>query len=165
MMHIDQRKEQFSKAYVHAVAAVAGYATYELSVDDDSIDFAIAARGSEHTTRRPRLEMQLKCTHSDVRGADHLSYPLKIKNYDDLRADVIVPRILVVVMVPEDVNLWLQHSEEKLCLKHCAYWVSLLGEPPTSNTDTVTVHLPRANQFNASALQSMMESINRGDTL
>ncbi len=39
-MDIDQRKEQFSHAYVKAVAAVAGFAWYKPSVDDDSIDLA-----------------------------------------------------------------------------------------------------------------------------
>ena len=57
MMHLDQQKEQFSKAFVHAVATIAGYGTYQPAVDDDSIDLGIAARGGLHTTRRPRLEL------------------------------------------------------------------------------------------------------------
>ena len=38
IMDINQRKEQFSRAYVLAVASAAGYAWYQPSVDDDSID-------------------------------------------------------------------------------------------------------------------------------
>jgi hypothetical protein len=45
-MHINQRKEQFSRAYIHAVASVAGYALYEPYADDDSIDCGLAARGA-----------------------------------------------------------------------------------------------------------------------
>lgn len=41
-MEISQRKEQFSRAYVLAVAAAAGYAWYQPSVDDDSIDLGLA---------------------------------------------------------------------------------------------------------------------------
>ena len=39
-----------------------------------------------------------------------------IKNYDDLRADVIAPRLLVVVCVPEDCEDWTRQTEEHLCL-------------------------------------------------
>jgi hypothetical protein len=39
---LNAQKEQFSRAYVFAVAAVAGYATYTPSVDDDSFDLWIA---------------------------------------------------------------------------------------------------------------------------
>ena len=60
-MDLNQQKEQFSRAYVQAVAAAAGFATYIPDVDDDSIDMGIAAGGKE-SRRRPRLELQLKCT-------------------------------------------------------------------------------------------------------
>ncbi len=58
---LNQMKEQFSHAYVKAVAAVAGFAWYKPSVDDDSIDLGLAQRGGGGTTRSPRLEIQLKC--------------------------------------------------------------------------------------------------------
>jgi len=44
-MTLDGRKEAFSRAYVEAVAAVAGYGAYRPTVDDDSVDLDIAARG------------------------------------------------------------------------------------------------------------------------
>lgn len=164
-MHIDQQKQQFSFAFVHAVATVAGYSLYDIRVDDDSIDCGIAARGGENTTRKPRLEAQLKCTSRDLLGEETLNFPLKTKNYDDLRADSIVPRILVVVTVPEDVNLWLDQTEDQLTIKHCAYWVSLAGRPESGNIATVTINIPRTAQFTVRELQSMMARINQGATL
>ena len=109
-------------------------------VDDDSIDMGIIG---EIPGRRPRLELQLKCTARRI--ADVMRFPLKRKNYDDLRCDCWVPRILVVVAVPERSEDWLAETENQLVM-HCrAYWASLAGQPETTEEDAVTVELP-ANQ-------------------
>jgi hypothetical protein len=49
--------------------------------------------------------------------------------------------------MPEDEALWLDQSPEELTLRHCAYWLSLKGYPPTPNTTTVRVSIPLANVF------------------
>ena len=43
-MDIAAMKEQFSKAYVRAVAAVAGFSGYEPEVDDDSVDWETSGK-------------------------------------------------------------------------------------------------------------------------
>ena len=63
---LNLQKEQFSRAYVPAIAAAAAFAAEEPLVDDDSVDMEICARGGEGTTKSPRLEVQVKCTSSDV---------------------------------------------------------------------------------------------------
>ena len=45
-MHPDMQKEQFSQAYVQAVAACAGFGWSKPSVDDDSIDLCLHATGA-----------------------------------------------------------------------------------------------------------------------
>ncbi len=88
---------------------------------------------------------------------------MRLKNYEDLRrTNVLVPRVLVVVVVPEDVQEWLDQSEERLALRRCGYWVSLRGSPDTDNTTSVTVDVPRAQVFSADALRSMMTTIGTG---
>jgi hypothetical protein len=76
--------------------------------------------------------------------------------------DFAIPRILVVLVLPEHRKDWLQQSEEELCIRYCAYWVSLRGLPETPNTTTVTISLPRTNQFTVAALQSIMQRIGQG---
>lgn len=44
-MDINQQKEQFSNTYLQAITTVAGYSLYKPSVDDDSVDWGIAAKG------------------------------------------------------------------------------------------------------------------------
>lgn len=162
-MDINQQKEQFSNAYLQAITSVAGYSLYKPAVDDDSVDWGIAATGIMGRIRAPRLELQLKSTSRDVKNDNAIRYPLKLKNYNDLRmADFAVPRILIVVLIPDNLEEWVQQSEEELCMRYCGYWLSLRGLPSVQNTSTVTVTLPRNNQFTVAALQSIMQGIGQG---
>jgi hypothetical protein len=73
--------------------------------------------------------------------------------------------LLVVVLVPDSKEDWLQQSETELCLKRCAYWVSIRGQPQTENQTTVTVYLPRQNIFSVEALIALMQRIANGETI
>jgi uncharacterized protein DUF4365 len=162
-MDLNAQKEQFSNAYVRAVAAAAGYNVYKPEVDDDSVDWAICERGSRGSIRSPRFELQLKCSSRDILNEHHVSFPLKTKNYDDLRHDDYqVPRILVVVLVPDQVAEWIDQCEESLELYHCGYWLSLRGMTESSNVNTVTVHLPRTQIFSAADVRNIMHRISNG---
>ena len=163
-MDISQKKEQFSIAYVKAVASVADYSTFKHNVDDDSIDIGFAQRGGNGTIRSPRLEAQLKCTARNIIDDEKISYPLEIKNYNDLRVgDTLVPRILIVVLVPDSEDEWLQQSEEELVMHKCGYWISLRDKPATENENTITVHLPRTQIFDVEALNKIMDRISQGE--
>ena len=73
-MHETQQKEQFSKAYIRAIAAVGGLRVSEPEVDDDSIDMTLAARGGSGGVRSPKLDLQLKCTASGPVTSSHLDF-------------------------------------------------------------------------------------------
>lgn len=165
MMDLNMQKEPFSRAYVQAVAACCGFAWSEPSVDDDSVDMTLHQTGGEGSIRSPRLELQLKCKAATMPTNDPFSFSLKIKNYDDLRdPNVLVPRILVVVLVPDELEEWLSHSEGELAVRRCGYWVSLRGLPPSENQSSQTVPIPRAQQFTVDGLRGMMERIGQGDS-
>ena len=161
-MDINQQKEQFSNAYIQAVASVAGYSLYRPDVDDDSVDLGIAARGGTGPILSPRLELQLKCTSREILDSASVKYPLNLKNYNDLRINTLVPRILVVVLVPDNLNEWLQQSEQELCIRYCGYWVSLRGQTATRNTTAVTVELPRSDRFTVEAIRGIIGRISLG---
>jgi hypothetical protein len=160
---LNQRKEQFSNAYVRAVASVAGFTLAKPEVDDDSIDLIISQRGGGGTIRSPRVDVQMKCTGRNIMNNGALHFPLKIKNYEDLRvSDVLVPRILVVLSVPDNLSDWIEHSENEMLIRHCAYWVSLRGSEPTANDTNITVLIPQANLFNPATLSGIMARIGGG---
>ena len=160
----EMQKEQFSRAYVQAVAACAGFAWSVPSVDDDSEDMILSQTGGSGTIRSPKLALQLKCTAAPTPAEDPFAFVIKkIKNYNDLRDDSVpVPRILVVVLVPDDLGDWLHHSEAELALRRCGYWLSLRGMPPTTNTANITVRIPRAQTLTVQSLEAMMQRIGLG---
>jgi hypothetical protein len=158
LMHPDMQKEQFSRAYVQAVAACAGFAWSVPSVDDDSVDMVLHKSGGGGTVRSPKMELQIKCAAAESPVSDTFSFSIKRKNYDDLRdPTVMVPRILVVVLVPENIADWLRHTEAELALRRCGYWVSLRGQPASANATGQTVQIPRRQRFTVESLREIME--------
>ncbi|MXY45416.1 MAG: DUF4365 domain-containing protein [Chloroflexi bacterium] len=156
-----QQMEQFSLAYIKAVAADAGYQVTRPAVDTDSVDGVLMADAG----RRPRIDFQAKSTSQDVLGENELRFTLPIKNYEDLRADTLTPRILIVLLMPQQFDEWTSQSHDELCLRRCAYWLCLQGQQATRNISSVTVELPTANMFNAAQLQELMQKTERGESL
>ena len=161
-MHGTKQMEEFSRAYVRAIAAQAGCNPYNFDIDDDSIDLGIGINNSKRT----RLEIQLKCTGKPVDiHQETFFFDLSLKNYNDLRVESIVPRLLVVVCVPEDSNAWTTQTEQELCLRHCGYWCSLMDMPDVENKVKIRVQIPRANIFSVEFLQDAMRRIAAGERL
>ncbi len=163
MMSFTQRMSRLSLAYIEAVAAVAGYQVLEPKVDEDSIDGVLMGREG----RRPRLEFQAKATGGEPlpEGVTEFGFDLPVKNYNDLRLDVMVPRILIVVRVPEIETDWISHSEAELAVRRCGYWHSLAGMPETDNQTSRRVRIQRSRVFEPSALRDLMERVGRRETL
>lgn len=163
-MHIDQQKEQFSRAYIKAVAAAAGFAWSQPSTDDESVDLSLSQAGGNGIRRSPRLDLQLKCTEKQPKSDEQFPFSIKMKNYDDLReTNLMVPRILVVVYVPKRREDWLHWTEKELTLRRCAYWVNLHGLPPSDNKSSQTVQIYKKQVFTVKQLSEMMERIGKGE--
>lgn len=155
--------EQFSRAYVAAVAAGAACGITRPDPDDDSVDLILTRKTIHGIRRSPRLDLQIKATAADCIGAQEVKFPLKIKNYEELRAiNFLVPRILVVVVMPADIVDWFDHDETRLALKKCGYWVSLYGASSTSNTTSITIPLPRHQVFGVQALDQIFIRLSNG---
>jgi hypothetical protein len=164
-LDINRQKEQLSVAYVHAVASAAGCSVKDVKVDDDSVDLSVVSRMEGKKLHAPELNIQLKATSQDFMDESELTYPLKLKNYDDLRKKTLVPRILVVMVLPDEPAKWLKQAEFKTHLYRCCYWVSLLGQQATTNTTSVSVKIPRKNILTPDAISSMMSVIADGGDL
>lgn len=148
-----------SIAYVQAIAARAGYSCGEPpGPDRDSVDIQIAASGA----MRPKLDLQLKASTRLEGSEPEFRYPIKSKNYNDLRVDTQTPRLLVVLDLPAEREQWLQVTTAELIIRRAAYWRSLRGEPETSNSSSVTIFIPKANIFDVEALTRLMDESRRG---
>lgn len=164
-------ESELSYAYLHAVAAKAGFACEVAGRHSDSngIDATLTAWGpfvGGGFLQEVDLKIQLKATVATP--ADHgdtLSYFFKgRKQYDDLRSqEVATPRLLVVLFLPAAQDQWLCCSAEQLMLRRCAYWVSLRGAPALATDTGGTVQLPKAQAFTDQALTRLVTRLSQRD--
>jgi hypothetical protein len=168
MLTDNQVKEQLSIAYVNAVSAACNFGCEFTRIDFDSIDATITCNGNlahDSTIRSPEIKLQLKATEALLLNANS-EYPfvLKKKNYDDLRAHTLAPRLLVVLILPDIRANWLSHSANDLIIRNCAYWVNLHGmaDVPAASP---TVYLPGVNIFSPSTLKDLMVKVSREQAL
>jgi hypothetical protein len=161
-------KEELSYAYVHAIASRAELACQVVRKDRDSIDLHIRARGRLHpesTVMSPELAVQLKASVIDPLPDGAFDFRLTRKNYDDLRLRSMVPRILVLFVMPRDPATWVAMSEEELVLRRCAYWRSLCGLPDSQNEKYQEVRIDRKNVFSGEALHHLLMKASREEEI
>jgi hypothetical protein len=164
----NQRQEALSRAYVQAIAAQAGMG-HTPRMNDYGIDLSIheiARRGKRYCETGMVLDTQVKSATRAARGAAAIRYDLEAKAYEDLRdADVPNPRILILVVFPDDSAEWLLQSEEELILRGCGYWMSLEGRPRTSRSRSVRIQIPRANVFSVPGVRGILDRLRTGGQL
>src|SRR5262245_57982016 len=162
MMPRNQRQEALCRTYVRAVAAQAGLIGCQPE-PDFGIDLCLRSIALVNNRRRDsgvQIDLQLKSTaRAAIKGAEVL-YDLEVEAYNDLRAENCpCPRILVVFVMPEDETQWLEQSAEQLVLRHCAYWLSLRGLPPTPAVSTIRLGLPLGNVFSVEGVTRLMQDV------
>ncbi len=148
-------QEQLSLSYVQAVTYRAGWNLSVPRVDHRGIDGTLEAP----VKGMSKVDFQLKSTTVFETQGEYLVYDLRVENYNQLVAQDDVPRILILFVMPNDPDEWLSCSAEELCLRHCAYWVSLMGETRSTNASTHRVHVPLANLFHPDTLQTMFDHV------
>lgn len=158
-------QSQLSLAYVTAVASAAGFAVQEAArlFDQDGIDVTLLRRGPGGTVRSPKLDVQVKSMGRENPTTDPWSFKLPLKTYEELRAETYqVPRILVVVIVPENPTEWLTHTPDELVLRRCAWWTSLRGAAATTNETSIVVPIPLSQRLDVGALAAIMDRVAQG---
>ena len=161
----EQRQEELSRAYLHAVAAKCGFALGSWTQDQSCIDVTVGVVGvlGGGTLADPKLDVQLKCTaNQSLIKEDHVALQVKRQHYDRLIARASVPKVLVVLVLPEQEGEWVVHSHEQLLLRRCAYYLVTTGLPGITTESTV-VHVPLVNVLSPDAMTAMLERLSRGE--
>lgn len=163
MLTENQVKAELSVSYIHAVAAICHYSCEHTRVDSDSIDVTIKSNGFITTgsiIRSPEIQIQLKASENlSLDASSRYIFDLPVKNYEDLRANTLTPRLLVALNLPNVKANWLTHSVNDLIIRNCAFWLNLKGLPQTSNTTAVRVFIPQANIFSPASLVDLMTKV------
>ncbi len=160
----EQQKEEISKAYLHAVAAICGYSVGTWTQDHGGIDATVGAAstvGSGHLAR-PKVDLQLKASaRTDLEHDDYVSWQLELAHYDSLRAAASIPHILVVLLLPQDIGQAVEHTVQQLMIRRCAYWVKMTGMEAAAG-DSKTVRIPKRNVFAPDALREILTKVSQG---
>lgn len=160
----NHRQEALCRAYVQAVAALAGVGT-SVPVPDYGVDLSlrnIEQRGGRHLDTRLQLDLQLRSTTRANVSDTHVSYDLDVQTYDFLRELSQVRCVLVVLVLPDDETLWLSQSVEELIVRHCAYWHSLRGVNPTTAVSSVRITIPRSQVFSVDTVRAILNRLGQG---
>src|SRR5262249_34910059 len=101
---------------------------------------------------------QLKSIAREPLTAEEVSFTIRLnrKNYDDLRHRAMVPRLLVILLLPRDHRQWIEQDEERMLSRYAAYYVSLFGGAEASQRSKVPVTIPRKNLLSVGNLRRLM---------
>jgi hypothetical protein len=163
---------ELSYAYLHAVASRAGIICERSGThtDDAGVDAVLRVKGplaDDSLLTSFTVDVELKATIAQPVGQEgRYAFPLKMKNYDELRSvATIAPHLLVVLFLPGNPAEWLTHSQECLVARRCAYWLSLRGAPASENEISQTVYIPTANDLSVEALRGLMTRFSRREMI
>jgi hypothetical protein len=165
-----QIESELSYAYLHAVASRAGFECSVTGRHSDGAGVDAVLRVKERFAPDSRLthftiDVQLKATIAEpLLRHERYSYPLEVEHYDKLRDEGCGnPLILAVLFLPRNPEEWLAHSEDRLVARRCAYWVSLRGAPPSANSISQTVYIPKENCLSVEGLRTLAARISLGE--
>ena len=164
MLSENDIKEELNYAYVHAVAAHAGFSCDRPTKDRDSVDVTIRAKGKldeSSVLKSPSLDLQLKASCEPELEDGALLFDLKMKNYEELRQNALVPRLLVVMALPAEKEEWLSFTPEQLIARRCCYWHSLIEEPEVTNKTSRRVKISTEQVFSPEQLHSLLIKASR----
>jgi hypothetical protein len=166
----NNRKAELSYAYLHAVAAAAGFGcmSADRHMDGAGVDAQINIKEQLDVNSRLTnfsLHIQLKATSQQLPVLPSgISFSLEVAQYHKLRrTDIHIPVFMVLLSLPDDDNDWLEVTADNLVARRCARWVSLRGAADTTNQEKISVHVPEINILTPKALRDLARGFSCGE--
>lgn len=152
--------------YLHSVVAAAG-CNLGAPFPDRGIDWTVNHESTQHALDpEASIKISLKSTSTVAPNPSGIHFSFRVENDHLLKLEaspVLIPRILVVMLVPTSWDDWIDVGTDNLTINHCCYWVNLAGEQHTlAASGKTTVHIPTANVFDAAALCGIMQRVGSG---
>jgi len=157
-MTTEQIKEQLSNRFIGALASNSGFA-----LDKGELDFGVdytakktyaytqPGTGKTRLTIDPKtIDIQLKATTENTIIDDgvNIKYDLEVKNYNDMvhRLTGITPLILILYVLPDYRNHWIELTATELRIRRLAYWFRpVAGSTLSPNAGTIRITIPKTN--------------------
>lgn len=167
-MTLEQIKEQLSNRFVGILATNKGFAIDKGEIDL-GIDFTlkksyqyVSGNGQNRWNFDSRyIDLQLKATtdNSIVDNVNSIKYDLEAKSYNDLverQSNGTAPLILILVVLPNDQNQWVNIDTTELRLRKHAYWFAPpIGATQTSNGSTIRIEIPKINMLDIDCFNNL----------
>jgi hypothetical protein len=158
MMTQNDIEEALSRAYVFAVASRAGI-DIAGTFKDYGVDgtFRRIAVLPDNTRVKHRLSSRLSTEGFDQlhRWRDKRVLPNEGCAYNKLvwrRNNGGIPIVLILMVLPNDPEHWMAHSEDELLLRQCCYW-HLVGETETDSA-TIPHRYPSCSSSHSHGIES-----------
>lgn len=167
------KMEDMSVAYLRALCAANGYTLKGEEHDNDGVDITVKCKGrpSEDCVKvSPTLDVQLKSSSSPnlitLNEDGSITYKLEVKNYNTLiDSNRITPIILIVLLMNEDEDNWIEQTLDYLKLTKCAYWISLKGREYSDNAGRKTIVIPSDHVLTKECLRELMIKVAKEEEL
>lgn len=159
-------EEDLSRAYVFAVSARAGMNVSFSQSHDYTIDghiHEVCRSHGRYVESGIALDFQLKASKRCVDDGNFIKYDFDADTYNYLRTRTdqkhTTPVVLLLLVLPQDENEWLNVSQEALILKKACYWAKITGNF-TQNSSTTRIEIPKSQLFDVSAVTEIFANIN-----
>ncbi len=168
MLYDNSIKEAISIRFIELIAAYNGYKT-SCFYPDNGTDLSIIEVGVRNESGNNRyydtgreLKLQLKSTTMNSIREDNrfIYYDLEIKTYNDLieRKNNAYPLILILFVLPNEKEKWINISDEELITRKCAYWFYPgIDDVSTSNKSKKRINIPQNNRITFDTFNQIFE--------
>ncbi|WP_181970584.1 DUF4365 domain-containing protein [Kitasatospora xanthocidica] len=152
----------FAEGLVWALACAAGLNPGKRVLDVDGVDIQICFPGKAGTKRYPLIEAQIKSCSNPTYVNDSFSYPIPVKNYNDLIGvvgeDLPSRRYLFLAHVPAEKTEYVESSVGSSQFRHAIYWVDLMEKDPIDPEKQAhkSVHVPKSNLLTVETLTGLV---------
>lgn len=170
MITIQHTEESLSCAYVQAVAGKAGL-IFSIRNHDYGFDgtfHEVANINGRRIETGYKIDYQLKATKNWSLDNGSVVYDMEAKTHKDLVERANRPHatqsILVLLCLPENIDHWVEQTENELFLRRCCYWEFLKGNS-TTNKAKQRIRISRAQQLTPAAIMDMFNRIKNGMTI
>ncbi len=148
-------KESLSRRYVEVIACRNGY-KFEVPNPVTGVDLSITRSIIQYRNGKKRfidtgeyIQLQIKSTteSSIIADDNSIKYDLESKTYNDLvfrvNSEYITPLYLILMILPDDTNKWVELSNNELVLRKSAFWyIPNTGSTPTTNSSSKRIVIP-----------------------
>ena len=141
-------KEQLSISYLRAIASYLGseLQIHGPLIDDEGIDVTIRPPQSRFlncVNTKPTIDVQMKCTSNpkfDSSG-DNVLFNLDRRIFSRMQIEGVSPLLLMVMILPEDIDEWVYNTDDGLIMKREMLWYSAVGHDTVISDNQKTVNV------------------------